>query len=321
MDPDLPYMPFRVCGRTGLRLPAISLVLGDMGGEDFPFATAREVLRRAFELGITHFDFVSRAPRDLSLDVFGRLYTRDFMRHRAELIISMGAGSRTWPGPYGVGGSRKHLLGALDRCLKVARIDYLDLFYSQWLGDETPVEETVGALVAAVAMGKARYIGISSYPPDQALGAMRLSREFGTPLAVHRDCWTMLRTCTPGVPLDVLHAEGVGAVVTFPRFQRPLAENCVPRQRQCGATRPSLGGGASNWYGPDIDSIARHRGQTVSQLLIAWALHDPRVTTAAICPATVDQVYEAVASLLRLGFDASEWIEIDRWLTARGATC
>src|SRR5437588_8661012 len=214
-------VPYRRCGRSGLQLPAISLGLWQGFGDDRPLANSRAMLRRAFDLGITHFDLANNyGPPYGSAEInFGRIFEEDFKPYRDELVISTKAGYDMWPGPYGEWGSRKYLLGSLDQSLQRMRLDYVDIFYSHRVDPDTPLEETMGALDAAVRQGKARYVGISSYGPRRTEEAARILRELGTPLLIHQPSYSMFNRWIEEELLDVLVNEGGGAIVVFPLVQ------------------------------------------------------------------------------------------------------
>jgi L-glyceraldehyde 3-phosphate reductase len=313
-------MPYRRCGRSGLQLPAISLGLWQNFGDDRPLRDSRAILRRAFDLGITHFDLANNyGPPYGSAEInFGRVLAEDLRPYRDELVISTKAGWDMWPGPYGEFGSRKYLLASLEKSLSRMGLEYVDIFYSHRLDPDTPLEETMGALDAAVRAGKARYVGISSYGPQRTEEAVRILRELGTPLLIHQPSYSMLNRWIEQELLDVLAREGVGAIVFSPLAQGLLTDRYldgVPDD-----SRVSRG----NYFSSDmlseqnlqrvraLNEIARGRGQTLAQLAISWALRDGRVTSALLGASSVHQLEQNVAALGRLDFDEQELAEIDR---------
>jgi L-glyceraldehyde 3-phosphate reductase len=312
--------PYRRCGRSGLQLPAISLGLWQNFGDDFPIEHSRAVLRRAFDLGITHFDLANNyGPPYGSAEInFGRIFAEDFKPYRDELIISTKAGYDMWPGPYGEWGSRKYLLGSLDQSLKRMGLEYVDIFYSHRFDPETPLQETMGALDAAVRQGKARYVGISSYGPRRTEEAAEILRELGTPLLIHQPSYSMLNRWVEQELLDVLEREGVGAIVFS-----PLAQGLLTAKYLDGVPEDSRVK-RGNYFSAEmitpenlervraLNEIAQRRGQSLAQLAIAWVLRDPRVTSALLGASSVKQLEQNVAALDRLDFDQGELEEIDR---------
>jgi L-glyceraldehyde 3-phosphate reductase len=314
-------MSYRRCGRSGVRLPAISLGLWQNFGDDRPLANSRAILRRAFDLGITHFDLANNyGPPYGSAEInFGRIFAEDFRPYRDELIISTKAGYDMWPGPYGEWGSRKYLLGSLDQSLKRMGLDYVDIFYSHRFDPQTPLEETMGALDAAVRRGQARYVGISSYGPQRTEQAAQILRELGTPLLIHQPSYSMLNRWIEDGLLDVLDREGIGSIVFSPLAQGLLTDKYLEGVREDSRVR-------SGHYFSDellteenlarvraLNEIAGRRGQTLAQLAIAWALRDERVTSALLGASSVRQLEQNVAALQALEFDADELAEIDRY--------
>jgi L-glyceraldehyde 3-phosphate reductase len=300
-------MPYRRCGRSGLQLPAISLGLWQNFGDDRPLITSRAILRRAFDLGITHFDLANNyGPPYGSAEInFGRIFSEDFRPYRDELIISTKAGYDMWPGPYGEWGSRKYVLASLDQSLQRMGLEYVDIFYSHRFDPETPLEETIGALDRAVRAGKARYVGISSYGPQRTEEAIKLLRELGTPLLIHQPSYSMLNRWIEDELLDVLGREGVGAIVFSPLAQGLLTDKYL--QGVPDDSRVKRG----NSFSADLISdenlqrvrtlaeIASRRGQTLAQLAISWALRDQRVTSALLGASSVAQLEQNVAALGR----------------------
>ena len=323
-------MPYRRCGRSGLRLPAVSLGLWHNFGSVDPFDEARAMLRRAFDLGVTHFDLANNyGPEPGSAEAtFGRVLREDLLGHRDELVVSTKAGYRMWPGPYGDGGSRKYLLASLDQSLLRMGLDYVDIFYHHRPDPETPLEESMMALAQAVRQGKALYVGLSNYPPDETRAAVRLLRELGAPAVVHQPKYSMLeRGRLEGGLLDVLRAEGVGCVVFSPLAQGLLTDRYlrgrIPSDSRAakphGFLRPDAITADRLAQLERLNEIAAARGQTLAQLAIAWVLRDPAVTSAIIGASRVAQVENGVAALDRLALAGDELRAIDHILTVEGA--
>jgi L-glyceraldehyde 3-phosphate reductase len=279
------------------------------------------MLRRAFDLGITHFDLANNyGPPYGSAEInFGRIFAEDLRPYRDELIISSKAGYDMWPGPYGEWGSRKYLLGSLDQSLKRMGLEYVDIFYSHRFDPETPLEETMGALDSAVRTGKARYVGISSYGPRQTEEAARILRDLGTPLLIHQPSYSLLNRWIEKELLDVLEREGIGAIVFSPLAQGMLSDRYLQGIPEDSRVR------SGNYFSADLlteDNLARvralneiagRRGQTLAQLAIVWTLRDPRVTSALLGASSVEQLEQNVAAVRRLDFDADELAEIERY--------
>ncbi len=319
-------IPYRRCGRSGLKLPAISLWLWQNFGDDRPLAGSREILRRAFDLGITHFDLANNyGPPYGSAEInFGRILDEDLRPYRDELIISTKAGYDMWPGPHGEWGSRKYLLASLEQSLRRMRLDHVDIFYSHRFDPDTALEETMGALDTAVRQGKARYVGISSYGPRRTEEAARILRELGTPLLIHQPSYSMLNRWIEDELLDVLEREGAGAIVFSPLAQGLLTDKYlggVPedsRVRRGNHFSESLISDENLARVRALSEIARRRGQSLAQLAIAWALRDRRVTSALLGASSVAQLEQNVAALARSGFEPSELEEIDRYAVEGG---
>jgi L-glyceraldehyde 3-phosphate reductase len=314
-------MQYRRCGRSGLQLPAISLGLWQNFGDDFPLQNSRAILRRAFDLGITHFDLANNygPPYGSAEKNFGRILAEDFAPYRDELVISTKAGWDMWPGPYGEFGSRKYLLASLDQSLKRMGLDYVDIFYSHRFDPDTPLRETMGALDYAVRSGKARYVGISSYGPQRTREAVDVLRELGTPLLIHQPSYSMLNRWIEDELLDELARDGVGAIVFSPLAQGLLTDRYLDGVGEDSRVK------RGNYFDEQmlseqnltnaraLNEIAKRRGQSLAQLAIAWALRDERVTSALLGASSVQQLEQNVAALDRRDFDASELAEIDRY--------
>ncbi len=314
-------MPYRRCGRSGLRLPAISLGLWQNFGEDHPLDRSRAILRRAFDLGITHFDLANNygPPYGTAELNFGRLLAQDFRDHRDELVISTKAGYDMWPGPYGEWGSRKYVLASLDQSLQRMGLDYVDIFYSHRFDPETPLEETLGALSTAVGQGKALYVGISSYSAKRTAQAIETLRDMGTPLLIHQPSYSMLNRWIESELLGVLDGHGVGCIAFSPLAQGLLTDKYLggipesSRIRRGAYFSENLLTEENLERVRALNDIAQRRGQTLAQMALAWTLRDPRVTSALIGVSSVEQLEDNVAALGRLDFDAEELAEIDRY--------
>jgi L-glyceraldehyde 3-phosphate reductase len=319
-------IPYRRCGRSGLQLPAISLGLWQNFGDDRPLANSRAMLRRAFDLGITHFDLANNygPPYGSAESNFGRVLSEDLRPYRDQLVISTKAGYDMWPGPYGEYGSRKYLLASLDRSLGRMGLEYVDIFYSHRFDPETPLEETMGALDTAVRQGKARYVGISSYGPQRTVEAARILRDLGTPLLIHQPSYSMLNRWIEDELLNVLEREGIGAIVFSPLAQGLLTDRYLKGIQEDSRVR------RGNYFSAELISeenlarvralneIAARRGQTLAQLAIAWVLRDRRVTSALLGASSVQQLEQNVAALQHLDFDPQELEEIDRYAQEGG---
>ncbi|MBA2507177.1 MAG: L-glyceraldehyde 3-phosphate reductase [Nocardioidaceae bacterium] len=314
-------MTYRRCGRSGLDLPAVSLGLWHNFGDDKPLATQRATLRRAFDLGVTHFDLANNygPPYGSAETNFGRLFREDFARLRHELVISTKAGYDMWPGPYGDHGSRKYLLDSLDQSLARMGLDHVDIFYSHRVDPDTPLEETMGALDTAVRQGKARYVGISSYGSRRTREAAAILRDLGTPLLIHQPSYSMLnRWIEDDGLLDVLADEGVGCIAFSPLAQGLLTDRYldgVPadsRAAQDKTIDDDMLSEENLGHVRALNEVAAERGQSLAQLALAWALRDERVTTVLIGASSVRQLEQNVAALDRLDFTADELAEIDR---------
>jgi L-glyceraldehyde 3-phosphate reductase len=319
-------MPYRRCGTSGLMLPAISLGLWQNFGHDRPLDTSREIVRRAFDLGITHFDLANNygPPYGSAEENFGRLMEQDLRPYRDELVISSKAGYDMWPGPYGDHGSRKYLLASVDQSLQRMGLDYVDIFYSHRFDPETPLEETMGALDTAVRQGKALYAGISSYSAAKTKEAAAILRGLGTPLLIHQPSYSMLNRWIEDGLLDVLGELGTGCIVFSPLAQGMLTDkylNGIPsdsRAAQNGSFSPDLLSDDALERIRGLNEIAQQRGQSLAQLALAWTLRDPRVTSTLIGASSVKQLEANVASLERLDLSDAELAAIDRFAVDSG---
>jgi len=313
-------MTYRRCGRSGVKLPLLSLGLWHNFGDERPLDTQRAILRAAFDRGVTHFDLANNygPPYGSAETNFGRLLREDFAPYRDELFVSTKAGWDMWPGPYGEFGSRKYLLASLDQSLRRLGLDYVDVFYSHRFDPDTPLEETMGALDAAVRSGRALYAGISSYSADRTAEAARLLRELGTPLLIHQPSYSMLNRWIEGGLLDTLEAEGVGCIAFS-----PLAQGMLTSKYLDGVpARSRMAAGSSlsrEWLTEQnlthiraLDDIAKGRGQSLAQMALAWCLRDPRVTSLVAGASSVAQLDENLAALQNLHFDDAELAEIDK---------
>jgi len=313
-------MPYRRCGRSGLKLPAISLGLWQNFGDERPIETARAIVRRAFDLGITHFDLANNyGPPYGSAEInFGRILAEDLRPWRDELVISTKAGYDMWPGPYGEWGSRKYLLASLDQSLQRMGLEYVDIFYSHRLDPDTPLEETLGALDTAVRQGKALYAGISSYSAQRTEEAIGILRDLGTPLLIHQPSYSLLNRWIEPDLLDVLGRDGVGCIVFSPLGQGMLTDRYldgVPEDSRAArdeSLSKSMLSDENLARIRALNEIARRRGQTLAQLALAWTLRDPRVTSTLIGASSVAQLEDNFGALARLDFDDDELAEIDR---------
>jgi L-glyceraldehyde 3-phosphate reductase len=313
-------MPYRRCGRSGLLLPAISLGLWHNFGEDRPLELGREIVLRAFDLGVTHFDLANNygPPYGSAERNFGRILASDLGAYRDELVISSKAGYDMWPGPYGEWGSRKYLLASLDQSLRRMGLDYVDIFYSHRFDPDTPLEETCGALDRAVRAGKALYVGVSSYSGARTAEAVAILRELGTPLLIHQPSYSLLNRWIEEDLLDVLGREGVGSIVFSPLAQGMLTGKYldgIPEGSRAAQGRFLT----EDMLSEDVlahvralNEIARGRGQSLAQMAIAWTLRDPRVTSSLVGASSVAQLEENLGALRGLAFGDDELEEIDR---------
>ena len=314
-------IPYRRVGVSGIKLSAISLGLWQNFGDDRPLAGNRAILRRAFDLGITHFDLANNygPPYGAAEKNFGRIFAEDLRPYRDELIVSTKAGYDQWPGPYGDLGSRKYLLSSLDQSLRRMGLDYVDIFYSHRFDPDTPLEETMGALDSAVRQGKALYVGISSYGPERTEEAIAILTRLGTPLLIHQPSYSLLNRWIEGGLLDVLGRAGVGSIVFSPLAQGLLTDRYLDgipadsRVSRGEAFDESLLSEENLARVRALNEIAARRGQSLAQLAIAWVLRDPRVSSALIGASSVRQLEQNVAALERLDFSDEELAEIERY--------
>jgi L-glyceraldehyde 3-phosphate reductase len=313
-------LPYRRCGRSGLLLPEVSLGLWQNFGDSKPIEDQRAIIRRAFDLGVTHFDLANNyGPPYGSAEInFGRVMREDLRPYRDQLIISTKAGYDMWPGPYGEWGSRKYLLASLDQSLGRMGLDYVDIFYSHRFDPDTPLEETMGALDTAVRSGRALYAGISSYSAERTAEAIAILRRLGTPLLIHQPSYSMLNRWIEGGLLDVLGREGVGCIAFS-----PLAQGVLTGKYLAGVpagSRASLDGSlsadqlseATLAHVRALADMAAARGQTLAQLALSWALRDPRVTSVLIGASSTAQLEENLAAVRNTSFTAEELAAIDR---------
>ena len=328
-DPDRydGRMPYRRCGRSGLLLPALSLGFWQKFGDDKPLGVQREIVRRAFDAGITHFDLANNygPPYGQAEVNFGTILHQDLAPFRDELVISTKAGYEMWPGPYGQrGGSRKYLLASLDQSLRRMGLDYVDIFYSHCFDPDTPLEETVTALDHAVRSGKALYVGISSYSDDETRQAARIARELGTPLLIHQPLYNMFNRWIEPRLVEACDAEGMG-IISF----TALAQGLLTDRYLDGIpsdSRAARGGSLSRETLSDevlsrirgLNEIARERGQSLAQMALAWVLRDPRVTSTLIGVSSLRQLDTNLGALDNLAFTDDELAAIDQYAAAPG---
>ncbi|MFM8156432.1 MAG: L-glyceraldehyde 3-phosphate reductase [Actinomycetes bacterium] len=314
-------MPYRRCGRSGLKLPVVSLGFWHNFGDDKPLATQRAIMHRAFDLGITHFDLANNyGPPYGSAEInAGRILAEDFSDLRDELVISSKAGWDMWPGPYGDLGSRKYILASLDQSLDRLGLDYVDIFYHHRPDEETPLEESMGALATAVASGKALYVGISSYSPSRTRDAAAILREMGVPLLIHQPSYSMLNRWIEGGLLDVLEEVGAGAITFSPLAQGVLTDrylNGIPADSRAAQNKSLFGDHLSDENIERVRSlaaIAAERGQSMAQMAVAWTLRDPRVTSTLLGASSVKQLDDTAAAVSNLSFSDDELARIDQY--------
>ncbi len=319
-------MQYRRSGSSGMKLPVISLGLWQNFGGDAPLERQRAIVRRAFDLGITHFDLANNygPPPGSAEENFGRILATDLAGHRDELVISSKAGYDMWPGPYGEWGSRKYLLASLDQSLNRMGLDYVDIFYSHRFDPETPLEETMGALATAVRHGKALYIGISSYSAQRTREANAILRSMGTPLLIHQPSYSMLNRWIEDDLLVVLREERMGCIVFSPLAQGLLTDkylNGVPdgsRASRPGSISADMLTETNLAKIRALNEIAKLRGQSLAQMALAWTLRDPVVTSALVGASSVAQLEQNVAALNKLDFSPGELAKVDRYATNSG---
>src|SRR3954471_5664767 len=311
-------MQYRRSGASGIQLPAVSLGLWNNFGDDHPLATQRAILRRAFDLGVTHLDLANNygPPNGAAELNFGRVMREDLRPYRDELVVSTKAGYDMWPGPYGEWGSRKYLLASLDQSLKRMGVDYVDIFYSHRFDPDTPLEETMGALDTAVRQGKALYVGISSYSARHTEEAAQILREMGTRLLIHQPSYSMLNRWIEEELLEVIGREGIGCIAFSPLAQGLLTSKYI------GGGRPDTARARTvrrDFLSDDVlaqvralNEIASARGQSLAQMALAWVLREPRVTSALVGASSVGQLEDNVAALDDLSFSDEELEAIDR---------
>jgi L-glyceraldehyde 3-phosphate reductase len=316
-------MPYRASGKSGLKLPSITLGLWHNFGDATPMATQRDMLRTAFDHGITHFDLANNygPPYGSAETNFGEHMRRDFRPYRDELLISSKAGWDMWPGPYGSGGgSRKYILASLDQSLKRMGLDYVDIFYSHRFDADTPLEETCGALATAVQQGKALYVGISSYSAGKTREAAALLREMGVPLRIHQPSYSMLNRWVEEELLDTLQAEGLGCIAFSPLAQGLLTDKYLNGVPDDARINRAGGGSFSKDHLSEqnlthvraLNQIAQARGQSLAQMAVAWVLRQPGMTSALIGASRSSQIVELVGALNNLAFSAEELAAIDQ---------
>jgi L-glyceraldehyde 3-phosphate reductase len=313
-------MPYHRCGRSGIDLPKVSLGLWQNFGDDRPIDAQRAILRRAFDLGVTHFDLANNygPPYGSAESNFGQLMREDFRPYRDELIISSKAGYDMWPGPYGDHGSRKYLLASLDQSLGRTGLDYVDIFYSHRYDPDTPLEETMGALHTAVRSGRALYAGISSYSAERTSEAASIMKRLGTPLLIHQPSYSMLNRWIEEALLDTLEREGIGCIAFSPLAQGVLTGKYLGGMPE-GSRATRNGSLTSDQLSEEtlahvraLAELARRRGQTLAQMAISWVLRDQRVTSALIGASSVAQLEENLAAAQHTEFSGEELAEIDQ---------
>ncbi|SES07019.1 L-glyceraldehyde 3-phosphate reductase [Actinokineospora terrae] len=317
---------YRRTGRSGLRLPPVSLGLWHNFGDDRPFDTGRAILRRAFDLGVTHFDLANNygPPYGSAEANFGRVLASDFKPYRDEIVVSTKAGYDMWPGPYGEWGSRKYVLSSLDQSLTRLGLDHVDIFYSHRFDPDTPLEETVGALITAVEQGKALYVGVSSYSPEATRRAAEILGGANIPLLIHQPSYSLLNRWIEPELLDTLDDLGAGCIAFSPLGQGLLTDRYLDgipegsRASRESSLSPDFLSEQNLARVRGLDGIAKRRGQSLAQLAIAWVLRDPRVTSALIGASSVGQLEANLAAVDAAPFTADELAEIDRYAVDSG---
>jgi L-glyceraldehyde 3-phosphate reductase len=319
-------MRYRRSGRSGLLLPELSLGLWHNFGDDRPLDDQRAIVRRAFDLGVTHFDLANNygPPYGSAEANFGRLMREDLRPYRDELVVSTKAGYDMWPGPYGEWGSRKYLLASLDQSLRRMGLDYVDIFYSHRFDPETPLEETMSALVTAVRSGRALYVGISSYSPDRTAEAAALLRAEGVPLLIHQPSYSLLNRWIEGGLLDTLEDVGAGCITFSPLAQGMLTDKYLDgipagsRATQGKSLDPALLDEQNMGHIRSLAALAAARGQSLAQMALLWTLRDPRVTSTLVGASSVAQLEDNVGALSGPPLAADELAEIDRYAVDGG---
>jgi L-glyceraldehyde 3-phosphate reductase len=319
-------MPYRRCGRSGLDLPAVSLGLWQNFGDDRPLEGRRAILRRAFDLGVTHFDLANNygPPYGAAEINFGRILAEDFRPYRDELVISTKAGWDMWPGPYGDLGSRKYVLASLDQSLQRMGLEYVDIFYHHRADPDTPLEETMGALHTAVQQGKALYVGISSYSPSRTRRAAAILRELGTPLLIHQPSYSMFNRWVEEGLLEACEDEGVGMIAFGALAHGVLTDRYLDgipddsRLRVGEQFTEDMISDENLERVRALNAIAAERGQTLAQMAIAWVLRDPRMTSTVVGASSVEQLEQNLTAVRQLGFRDDELVAIDRYAVEAG---
>ena len=319
-------MQYNRSGRSGLKLPAVSLGLWQNFGGDAPFERQRAIVRRAFELGVTHFDLANNygPPYGSAEENFGRILSKDLAGHRDEIVISTKAGYDMWPGPYGEWGSRKYLLASLDQSLSRMGLEYVDIFYSHRFDPQTPLEETMGALAAAVNQGKALYVGISSYSAEKTREAEAILRDLGVRLLIHQPSYSLLNRWIEPELLDTLGDLGVGCICFSPLAQGVLTDRYLAgipegsRASRPGSMSPDQLGEETMAKVRALNEIAQGRGQTLAQLALAWTLRDTRMTSTLVGASSIEQLEQNLGALQKPDFTAIELETIDRYATDSG---
>jgi L-glyceraldehyde 3-phosphate reductase len=319
-------MPYRRCGASGLKLPAISLGLWQNFGHERPFETSRAILRHAFDSGITHFDLANNygPPYGSAEQVFGEVLRLDLAPYRDELVISTKAGYDMWPGPYGEWGSRKYLLASLDQSLSRMGLEYVDIFYSHRFDPETPLEETIEALGATISQGKALYVGISSYSAQRTREAEAILRDLGVRLLIHQPSYSLLNRWIEAELLGTLGDLGVGCICFSPLAQGVLTDRYLAgipegsRASRPGSMSPDQLSEETMAKVRALNEIAQRRGQTLAQLALAWTLRDPRMTSTLVGASSIEQLEQNLGALQKPDFTAVELEEIDRYATDSG---
>lgn len=312
-------LPYARCGRSGLQLPRISLGLWQNFGDTNPFESAREMVLKSFDHGITHFDLANNygPPPGAAEETFGRILATDLAAYRDELIVSTKAGYLMWPGPYGEWGSRKYLLASLDQSLERMHLDYVDIFYSHRFDPDTPLEETMGALDTAVRSGKALYVGISSYGPEKTREAAAILRELKAPFVIHQPSYSLLNRWVEQGLLDVLEQEGIGCIAFSPLAQGLLTTkylNGIPgssRATRDESFRKSMLSDKNLANVRALNGIAKERGQSLAQMAIAWVLRKPAITSALVGASSWTQIEECLGAVRNVSFDQRELDRID----------